>query len=113
MPSAVNVIDMGDQEWCYALFLHYRIDPPELTTPCDGYNAKFSIYHALDFKKGGLITNCRNKLRDGVAELAGKLVAPLNVRDDPFMHPGRAVREVKAHTAGSPHNNSLVTTKKS
>ena len=51
-PSTVNGTDMGAQEWRNALFLRYSLEPLDLPTYCDGCQAKFSISHALDCKKG-------------------------------------------------------------
>ena len=47
-PSTVNGTGLGAQEWRDAFFLRYGLDPPGLPTYCDGYNAKFTICHALD-----------------------------------------------------------------
>ena len=49
--STVNGIDMGYQEWCDYLFLHYGIEHPDLPLDCDRYGALFLINHALDLKK--------------------------------------------------------------
>ena len=83
LPSTVNGTEMGAQEWRDALFLRYGLEPPDLPSHCDGCDAKFSISHAFDCKKGGLVTACHNELRDGVADLAGKAFTPAHVRDDP------------------------------
>ena len=56
---------------------------------------------------------CHNKLCDGVADLAGKAFTSLHVRYDPLIHSGCAVREGKAHPAGSLHKNSPVATENS
>ena len=45
--STVNGTELGAQEWRYALFLWYGIEPPDLPTHCDGCQSKFSISHAL------------------------------------------------------------------
>ena len=71
-PSTVNGTELGAQEWRDTLFLRYGLDTPDLPTHCDGCQAKFSISHALDCKKVGLVTVHHNELRDGVADLAGK-----------------------------------------
>ena len=47
-PSTVNGTGLGAQEWRDALFLWYGLDPPDLPHYCDGCNATFPIYHALD-----------------------------------------------------------------
>ena len=100
-PSTVNGTELGVQEWHDALFLRYSLDPPDLTTYCDGCNSKFTICHALDCKRGGLVMARHNELRDGVADLAGKAFSPSHVRDDPFIFSGRAINRLKAKPVGA------------
>ena len=76
LPSTVNGTELGAQEWCDALFLCYGLEPPNLPKYCDGCQVRFSISHALDCKKGGLVAASPNKRRDGVADLAGKASLP-------------------------------------
>ena len=57
------------------------MEPPDLPTYCDRCQAKFYISHALDCKKGSLVTTCHNELRGGVAELDGKALTPSHVRN--------------------------------
>ena len=97
--STVNGTELGAQEWRDALFLRYGLEAPDLPTHCDGCQAKFSISHALDCKKGGLITAHHNEIRDGVADLAGKAFTPTHVRDDPLIFSGRAVKRTNAEPA--------------
>ena len=99
-PSTVIGTELGAQEWRDALFLRYGLDPPDLLTYCDGCQAKFSISHALDCKKGGLVTVRHNELCDGVAYLAGKAFTSSHVRDNPLIYLGRAVKRTKAAPAG-------------
>ena len=68
---------------------------------CNGCQAKFSISHALDCNKGGLVTARHHELRDGVADLAGKEFPPSYVRDDPLIYSGRSVKRTKATPAGA------------
>ena len=82
---------------------------PDLPPHFDGCNAKFSIFYVFGFKKGVLTTTRPNKLCDGVSDLEFKAFYPLYVRDEPLIHPDRAVWEVNSHHAGSPENNSPVT----
>ena len=86
LPSTVNGTELGAQEWRDALFLRYGLDPPDLPKYCDGCEAWFTISHALDCKKGGLVTTRHNDLHDGVANLAGKAFTPSHVRDDPLIY---------------------------
>ena len=101
LPSTVNEIELGDQEWRDAFFLRYGLDPPDLPTHCNGCEARFTISHALDCKKGGLVTALHNELRDGVADLAGKAFTPARVRDDPLIYSGCAMSRTKPMPAGS------------
>ena len=84
-PSTVNGTELGAQEWRDALFLRYGLEPQDLPTYCDGFQARFSISHALDCKKGALVTARHNELHDRVADLAVKAFTSLHVRDDPLI----------------------------
>ena len=74
--STVNGMGLGSQEWHNTLFLWYGLEPLDQPTYYDGCQAKFSISHVLDCKKGNLLTARRNKLCDGVADLDGKDFTP-------------------------------------
>ena len=54
----------------HALSLRYH--RPLLKTPghCDGCGEEFSFQHALDCKKGGLVTQRHNEVRDALGDLA-------------------------------------------
>ena len=52
---------------------------------CPSTMARFSISHALECKKGGLIMARHNEVRDGVAELAGKTFTSSHVRNNPLI----------------------------
>ena len=82
LPFTVNETELVDKEWRNTLFLSYGLEPPYLPKYCDGCEARFSISHTLDCKKGGLVMARHNELRDGVADLAGKAFTPSHVRDD-------------------------------
>ena len=99
-PSTVNGTELGAQEWRDAAFLRYGLDPPDPPKHCDGGNAKSSICHALDCKRGGLVTARHNELRDGVADLASRAFTHSHVRNDPLIYQGCAVTRTKFHPAG-------------
>ena len=92
IPSTVNGTELVAHEWRDPLFLRYIIDPPDISDHCDGFEASLSICHALDYKKGGLITERHNDLCDGVADLASKYFTPMHMLEDPKMFTYRAVR---------------------
>ena len=98
-PSTVNLAELGAQEWQDAAFLRYGLEPPYLPKYRDGCNARFSICHALDCKRVGLVKERHNELRDGVADLAGKAFTPSHVRSNPI-YQGCAVNKKKAKPAG-------------
>ena len=106
MLSTVNGTELGAQEWRDALFLRYGLDPPDLPTHCDECEARFTISHALDCKKGGLVTARHNELRDRVADLASKAFTPSHVRDDPLIYSGRAMSRTKPMPAESDITNT-------
>ena len=99
--STVNETDLGAQEWHDALFLRYGLDPPDLPKYCDVCNAKSTIFHVLDCKRGGLATTLHNDLWDGVADLAGKSFTPSHMLNNPFIFAGCAVKRPKAKPAGT------------
>ena len=108
-PSTVNEIELGAQEWRDPLFLRYGLEPPYLPKYCDRCKAKFTICHALNCKRGGLVTARHNELRDGVADLAGKAFTPSHVRDKPLIFAGCSVKRPKAkpnRTSGSTDRES-------
>ena len=86
LPSTVNGTELESHEWRDALLLRYCLGPPDLPTYCDGCQAKLLISHALECKKGGLVTASHNELRDGVADLAGKAFTPSHGRNDPLIY---------------------------
>ena len=98
-PSTVNGTDLGFQEWRNTFFLWHGLDPPNLPANCGGCQEIFFISHALEYKKGGLITAHHNELRDGVADLDDKAFTPSHVRDDPLIYSDRAEKRTKAAPA--------------
>ena len=98
-PSTVNGKELGTQEWRDSLFLLYGLEPPDLPCYCDGCNTTFSICHDLDCKRGGLVTERHNKLRDGVVDMAGRAFTPSHECNDPLIFAGCAVKRPKANPA--------------
>ena len=80
--------------------MRYVINPPDLPSHCYGCGSAFSICDTLDCKKGGLVTDCHNELRDKVADLAGKAFIPAYVREDPNIFTSRTVQEGKSKAKG-------------
>ena len=57
--------------------------------------------HALDYKKGRLVTSSYDELCDGVADLTRKTLTPTHLSSDPYIDPGCAVQSGRALLAGS------------
>ena len=74
---------------------------------CEGCSVSFSICHALDCKKGGLVTARHNDLCDWVSNFAEKAFTPADMPDDPKIFTGRAVqggrKNSKQHGRASRH----------
>jgi hypothetical protein len=85
-PSTVNGTELSAQEFRDALLLRYARGPPDLPSTCDGCNQKFSVRHALECKKGGLVISRHNEIRDELSDLASKALSPSAVRDEPKIH---------------------------
>ena len=100
-PSTVNGTELGVQECIYALFLIYFIEPPDLTKFYDGCNTTFSIFRALECKKGGLVTERHNEFRDDVADLSGKAFMPTHVHYKPLICAGLAMQRPNTQTPGT------------
>ena len=99
-PSTLNGTDLGAQEWRDSAFLRYGLEPLDLPKYCYDCNARFSMCQALDCKRGGLVTARHNELRDGFADLAGKVFTPSHVCNDPLIYQGCAVKRTKTKSAG-------------
>lgn len=87
MPSTVNGTELSPQEFRDNLLLRYGRSPGDLQETCDGCNKSFSVQHALDCKKGGLITQRHNEIAGELMDWAKKATTPTAVRDEPLIHP--------------------------
>ena len=88
VPSKLNSMELGAQEWSDAIFMQYGIKPMDLPQNCDIYGVKLSISHTLDRKKGCLVTSHNNKLHERVVYLAIKGITPTHMCNNHMIHPG-------------------------
>ena len=70
LPLAHHHFDLSATEFRDALLLRYNRPLLKLPANCDGCGAATSLEHALDCKKGGLITQRHNEVRDVIGDLA-------------------------------------------
>lgn len=72
LPSKVNSMELSTQEFRDSLLLHYARSPGDLPSHCDGCGQKFSVRHALECKKGGLVTSRQDEIWDELSDLLSK-----------------------------------------
>jgi hypothetical protein len=72
----VNGTELSAQEFRDALLLWYARCPPDLPIQCDGCQQKYSVRHALECKRGGLVVSQHNEIRDELSDLASKAFSP-------------------------------------
>jgi hypothetical protein len=70
LPVAKHQFDMSALEFRDALALRYRRALKSIPALCDGCGDRFSLEHSLSWKKGGLIIQRHNEIRDAIGDLA-------------------------------------------
>ena len=71
MPIARHQFDLSAAEFRDALAIRYSRPLLRMPANCDGCGAPFDLTHALDCKKGGLVTQRHNEVRDALGDIAG------------------------------------------
>jgi hypothetical protein len=93
----------ADQFWD-GLAIRYGYELLNLPGKCDGCGAKFSVGHALQCKKGGLVNMHHNEVKDELGYLCGIATCSNAVRDEPLINQGHA-----ATGAGNANANATPT----
>ena len=70
LPMSQDHFDLIAQQFRDALALRYRKPLLNVPSNCDGCGSPFSLDHALICRKGGLIIQQHNEVRDVVGDLA-------------------------------------------
>jgi hypothetical protein len=70
LPLKRNHFDLSPGEFRDALAVRYRRPLLRMPSTCDGCGQQFNLVHALDCKKGGLVTRRHNEVRDALADMA-------------------------------------------
>ena len=70
IPVAKHNFDLTAQEFRDSLAIRYKKPLLEVPPNCDGCNALFDLSHALSCRKGGLVTQRHNEVRDAFGDLA-------------------------------------------
>jgi len=89
MPSHVGGTILSSTEFRDALMLRYARIRSNLPTSCDGCgeSKKFDVNHALDCKKGGLVTARHDEIRDELRDLLAHVFRPSRIRCEPIIKP--------------------------
>jgi hypothetical protein len=101
----VNSTELSAQEFRDALLLRYAHCPPDLPIQYNGSQQKFTIRHALECKRGGLVISRHNEIQDELSDLASRAYLPSAVRDGPRIHTSRAA-ELRS-SPGKPESPSV------
>ena len=83
LPLASDHFDLSAVEYRDALCVRYALPFLSVPSKCDGCGDCFTIQHALSCKKGGLITQRHNEIRDSIGDLCSLLWK--NVRREPII----------------------------
>jgi hypothetical protein len=82
-PCLIEYTYLSAQEYRGALCLWYGLTHPNLPSICNSCPAPFSVVHALDCKKGGLVTLSHNDLCNEIADIAALAYTPTAVQIEP------------------------------
>ena len=69
LPIAQHQFDFSAVEFRDALAMQYSRPILRMPTICDGCGAMFNLGHALDCKKGGLVTPRHSEVRDTTGDI--------------------------------------------
>ena len=89
--------DLSPSEFRDALANRYHQPLSKLPAGCDGYGGEFTLQHALDCRKGGLIIQQHNEVRETLSDLAS--IAFRDVIRKPIVRYADSVRGLPALVA--------------
>jgi hypothetical protein len=81
----VNGTELSTEEFCDAITIRYGELPLNFPQKYDGYDAPFTLQHALGCKKGGLVILRHNEVCDKLAHLTTKAFTPSAVCNEPLI----------------------------
>ena len=88
LPLAQYHFDLSPQQFRDALSLRYNRSLMLMPPTCDGCGTAFSLLHALDCRRGGLVVRRHNEIRDALGDLAS--LAYKDVIREPVVRDGDA-----------------------
>ena len=97
LPVSHYHFDLSPSEFRDALAIRYHQPLTKLPADCDGCGREFTLQHALDCRKGGLIIQRHNEVRDSLSDLAS--IAFRDVIREPIVRDADPVRGLPALVA--------------
>ncbi|KAL7463062.1 hypothetical protein ACHAXS_003449, partial [Conticribra weissflogii] len=88
IPKAINGTILSAEEFRDNLRLRYGFTPKFLPTTCDGCNKPFTVTHALNCQKGGLISLRHSEIADEWAHLCAIALGPESIVNEPTIFLG-------------------------
>ena len=86
LPLACHQFDLSPQQFRDTLSLRYHRPLSTMPSSCDGCGSAFSLSHALDCRRGGLVIQHHNKVQDALGDLAA--LAYKDVIHEPVVREG-------------------------
>jgi len=94
IPTNENFFALSPDEFRDAITLRYKLIPKGLPSKCDGCSEIFDLCHALNCKKGGLVTARHNELRDLNCDLCS-LAGLSHVLSEPIVQENNESEDLK------------------
>lgn len=85
IPNERNDTALSAEEFRDSLRLRLGLQPLGLPSRCDACDAPFTVGHALQCKKGNLVSLRHDDVKAVWEELMGEALAPSHVRDEPYL----------------------------
>ena len=101
-PSHCNNTGLSKLQFQDGLCLRCGITPSHLPKQCDACNVPFTVAHALQCKKGNLVSLRHDDIKLVWEELLGEALQPSAVRDEPPIHIGRPAPDATAPPPDTP-----------
>jgi hypothetical protein len=89
MPDRLNGTELSADEFQDSLRLRFGLVPLGLPDRCDGCGQRFTLGHAMSYKKGGLVLLRHNDVAAELHHLCAQALTPSAVSDEPLIHRGR------------------------
>ena len=99
LPTRFEGNQVTEEEWHDNVSLRYGMRPVHLPQQCDGCGANFTIEHALNCKKGGLVTWRHNDVQQEWADLLKRALPASSVGTEPYIFYGLGVRAEQRRNA--------------